>query len=292
MKKVLIIAISVCLTACRNPVDENRIMENSQENTSLMKLCADTAVTIVESKKSGRQIFSKYRKDNVTGLVSIYNDSLVFINDAIFAETAYQHFHFIDSLRIVFDIGQIVDDKTINRKYIFGFDGRSEKWLLEYAETKELAAEQAVYLFTNTFRHNFSLDDFSTASFGFSNDGSFRYTYKRNSYLDNIEIQVREMKSANVALFANIFTIDHAEEILRDYPVHKANVAGLNNIAYYLEQMSITMPAIVILETVIDSFPNRAVAYSNLYDALIKTNLKTKAEKLRTSLNQRESADK
>jgi tetratricopeptide (TPR) repeat protein len=88
------------------------------------------------------------------------------------------------------------------------------------------------------------------------------------------------MKSANVALFANIFTIDHAEEILRDYPVRKSNVPSLNNIAYYLEQMSITMPAIAILETVLDSFPDRDVAYLNLYDALTKMKLKTKAEKL------------
>jgi hypothetical protein len=57
-------------------------------------------------------------------------------------------------------------------------------------------------------------------------------------------------------------------------------VTSLNNIAYYLEQMSITMPAIAVLETVLDSFPDRGVAYLNLYNALIKVNLKTKAKNL------------
>ena len=44
--------------------------------------------------------------------------------------------------------------------------------------------------------------------------------------------------------------------------------------------MSITMPAIIILETIIDNYPDRTVSYLNLSDALIKNNLKIKAEKL------------
>jgi tetratricopeptide (TPR) repeat protein len=88
------------------------------------------------------------------------------------------------------------------------------------------------------------------------------------------------MRSAGVESFKNVFTIDHAEEILQDYPVNKITAIFLNNIAYYLEQMSITVPAIAILETVIANYPERTISYLNLCDVLMKNNLKIKAEKI------------
>jgi hypothetical protein len=282
IRYLLIITISVCYVSCENFSDTGEISENNQEYTQLMEFCNDTTVNIIESKKSGNWVFSKYRKDTLIGLISIYNDSVVFINSTFFTteKTEYQQFNFVDSLKVELNIGRVSDDKTINYKYIFGFNSLLNKWLLEYAENKELTTEQSVYLFTDNFRQNFLLEDFSASSFSFSNNNPFRYKYKRSNYLDSIEFQVRSMKSANVVLFKNIFIIDHAEEILYDYSISKTNVLFLNNIAYYLEQMSITMPAITILETIVANYPDRTVSYLNLSDALAKNKLMIKAEKL------------
>jgi hypothetical protein len=275
--------ISVCSVSCKNSVALNEVPEAQEEYTELAKFCSDTTVNILESKKSGNWIFSIYRKDALIGLASIYNDSVVFINDSFFAtgKTEYQRFDFIDSHKIEFNIGNAFNEGTINYKYIFGFNSMSSKWLLEYAEKKEFTTEQSVYLFTDKFQQKISLENFSAHSFSFANDDSFhQYTYKNNKYLDSVEIQVKNMKTANVTSFKNIFTIDHAEDILRDYTVHKTNVTSLNNIAYYLEQTSITLPAIAILETIVDNYPDRIVSYLNLCDALAKNNLKIKAEKV------------
>jgi hypothetical protein len=257
-------------------------LENDGKYTELMQFCEDTTVTILESKQSGEWMFSKSRKDTLINLISTYNDSVVFINDAFFTteQTSYQRFDFIDSFKIEFNIGTVFNKRTTNHKYIFGFNSLSNKWLLEYAERKEFTTEQTIYLFTDKFQQDFSLEDFSTHSFSFVDNNLFQYKYKKNKYLDSVESQVKSMKSANVTLFENIFTIDHTEEILQDYTVQKSNVTSLNNIAYYLEQMSITMPAIAILETIIDYYPDRTVSYLNLCDALTKNNLRIKAEKV------------
>lgn len=283
MKYLLIIAISVCYVSCKNIAGINEIIpENNQTHTKAIDFFNDTTVNVVESKKSGNWIFSKYRKDGLTGLISTYNDSVVFINDAFFAtgKTEYQQFNFVDSLKVELNIVRVSGNKTISYRYIFAYRSPANKWLLEYAESKEFTAEQSVYLFTDNFGQDFSLEDFSASSFSFSSNSPFRYKYKKNNYLDSIEIQVRNMKSANVASFKNVFTIDHAEEILHDYSILKTNVLFLNNIAYYLEQMSIAVPAIIILETIVANYPDRTVSYLNLSDALAKNNLKIKAEKL------------
>jgi hypothetical protein len=283
LKFLLIITISVCSVSCKNSATLNEVPETNEEYAELVKFCNDTTVDILESKKSGDWMFSKYRKDILVGLISTYNDSVAFINDSFFAtsKTEYQQFDFIDSLKIEFNIGNVFNNGTINYKYIFGFSSLSRKWLLEYAEKKEFTTEQSVYLFTDKFQQKISLENFSAYSFNFANDGSFhQYKYKKNKYLDSIEIQVKSMKAANVTSFKNIFTIDHAEDILRDYTVYKTNVTSLNNIAYYLEQMSITLPAITILETIVDNYPDRIISYLNLCDALTKNNLRIKAKKV------------
>jgi hypothetical protein len=209
------------------------------------------------------------------------------MNDTFFSagNDEYTQFGFIDSFKIEFTEQKNLEDKTVNYKYIFRFNDFSNKWLLEYAERKEFTAEQSVYHFTDSIRQNFSMENFSAekatlALFTNVNNGLFSYKYKQENYLDSIEIQVKNMKLANVTSFRNIFTIDHSEKILQDYPVDRTNVIFLNNIAYYIEQMSITMPAIVILETIIANYPNRTVSYLNLSDALKKNNLKIKAEKI------------
>jgi hypothetical protein len=256
--------------------------KDNREYSELMKFCNDSTVTILDGKKSGNWIFSKYRKDTLNGLIAIYNDSAVFINDTFFmnGKTECQQFKFIDSLTVVFNLDSIYDDKTVTYKYVFGFNGAAHNWLLDYAEKREVTAEQSVYLFTDKFSRNRSMDNFSANSFCFANHSPLRYKYRKNNWLDSVVIQVNSMKSANAASFKNIFTIDHAEELLRDYPIRKTTVTSLNNIAYYLEQMSITMPAIIILEAVITDFPNRTVGYRNLSDALMKNNLKTKAKQI------------
>jgi uncharacterized protein YeeX (DUF496 family) len=269
----------------------NTVLTNTQEYTEFTNYFHDTTVNILESKKSGNWIFSKYQKDTLTGLILTYNDSVVFINDTFFStKTKYQRFDFTDSLKIEFTVQQSFGDETVDYKYIFCFDNFSNKWLLEYAEKKEFTNKQYVYYFTDypcsdSLKQNFSMENFSakkssSALFTFVNKGLFLYRYKKNNYIDSIEIQVNSMKQANVSSFKNIFTVDHAEEILRDYPVCKTNVLFLNNIAYYMEQMSITMPAIAILEAIIADYPDRTVSYLNLSDALSKNRLKVKAEKV------------
>jgi hypothetical protein len=252
-----------------------------------MKFHNDTAISILECKKAGNRIFSKYQKNTLTGLISVHNDSVVFVNDTFFStgNAKYQLFNFIDSNKIALDILHVYDNKTINCKYIFRLDDTSDNWLLDYAEKKERDAEQTVYLFTDRFPQNISMCDFSAEQtseslFAKAHDNMFQYKYRKNNYPDSIEIQVNNMRLANTVSFKNIFTVEHAEEILRDYPLHKTNVIFLNNIAYYLERMSITMPAIVILENIIADYPDRTVCYLNLYDALLKNGLKVKAEKI------------
>jgi hypothetical protein len=206
------------------------------------------------------------------------------------AKTEYQRFDFTDSLKIEFTAKQNLGNETVNYKYIFCLDNFSNKWLLEYAEKKEFTDTQSVYHFTDcpcsdSLKQNFSMENFTMEKSALTlftnvNKGLFAYRYRKNNYRDSIEIQVNSMKHANVTSFKNIFTVDHAEEILQDYPVHKSNVLFLNNIAYYMEQMSIAMPAIAILEAIIADYPDRTVSYLNLSDALIKNNLKVKAEKI------------
>jgi hypothetical protein len=287
----LILLIAICYTSCEDSADLHAVPENNQEYTELMKFCNDATVNILESKKSGDWIFSKYRKKAITGLILIYKDSIAFINTEFFptVETEYQGFEFVDSLGIKFTASQNLENKTVNYKYIFRFNDFLKKWLLEYAEKKEFTSEESVYhftdcQFTDNLQQNFSMENFSAEKassilFINGNKGLYSYKYKKRKYLDSIEIQVNNMRLANITTLKKIFTVEHSEEILHDYPISTANVTALNNIAYYLEQMSITMPAIVILETVIANYPKRIVGYLNLGDALTKTNLKVKAEK-------------
>jgi hypothetical protein len=286
LKKVLLILmISVCCVSCKQAIDLNT--KDNHEHTGMMKFHNDTAINILESKKAGNRIFFKYQKNMLTGLISVYQDSVMFINDTFFLpeKADIQSFDFIDSNRIVFNILHVTDDKTINRKCIFRLNNSSNEWLPDYAEKKEVTAEQSVYHFTNSFPQNISMCNFSAEQtfeslFSTTNNNVLQYKYRKKNYTDSIEIQVNNMRLANATSFKNIFTIDHAEEILHDYPLNKTNVVFLNNIAYYLEQMSITMPAITILETVITDYPDRTVGYLNLYDALLKNGLKVKAEKI------------
>jgi uncharacterized protein YeeX (DUF496 family) len=216
----------------------------------------------------------------------------MFVNNTFFptAETKCQRFDFVDSLTIEFVASQNFGNGTINYKYLFRFNNIANKWQLEYAEKKECTTEQSIYYFTDyrivdSLHQGFSMANFSTEKartmlFTNVNNGVFCYKYKRKHYLDSIEYQISKMRLSNVSSFKNIFTIDHAEEILQDYPVHKTHVTFLNKIAYYLEQMSITMPAIIILEMIVADYPDRTVSYLNLSDALSKNRLKIKAEKI------------
>jgi hypothetical protein len=282
---LLIVTISVSYISCGNHVDLDSHPNITQKYTGLMKYCNDTTINILKSKKSGDWIFSKYRKDTLNGLTLLYKDSIVFMNDTFFpvGKSEYQQFDFIDSLKIEFITRQDCDNRTINYRYIFQFNDSMNKWLPVYAEKKEFTTEQSVYYFIDTFQHDISMDNslktLSQTLFTSVNNKLFLYKYKNKNYSDSIEIQIKEMKSAKIASFKNIFTVDHAEEILRNYPVNKTNIVFLNNIAYYLEQMSIIMPAITILETIITDYPKRIVCYLNLSDALTKNGLKIKAEK-------------
>jgi hypothetical protein len=276
----LIFIISAGYISCRNHVDLD-----TQPKASLKS--SNTVINILKTKKFGDWIFSMYRKDSLTGLASMYKDSIVFINDTFFStrENEYRQFDFIDSLKIEFLERKNHGNNTVDYKYIFRFNGFSNKWLLEYAEKKECAAEQSVYLFTDSIQQtcsiaNFSIEKISPELFANVNERLLSYKYTKKKYLDISEIQMKNMRLANIASFRNIFTVNHTEEILHDYPIDKTNVLFLNNIAYYLEQMSIAMPAIIILETVIANYPNRTVSYLNLSDALTKNNLKMKAEKI------------
>jgi major membrane immunogen (membrane-anchored lipoprotein) len=284
---LLIIAISACCSSCRRSAAFDAPLEETQEYTGLMKFYSDTAVTFLENKKSGNMIFSKYSKNNLTGLMLICKDSILFANDTFFTQGKAEHqsFDFIDSGKIVFKTVSIFDGKTVVCKYIFRHDRLSDSWLPDYAEKKESANGQSVYHFTGHFRQDISMGNFSAEQFAVSifteeNDSVFHYTYMDKNYLDSIVIQVNSMRTANMATFKNIFTVDHAEQILQDYPVNRTNVTLINNMAYYLERMSITMPAIAILETVIAECPDRTVSYLNLSDVLSQNGLNVKAEKI------------
>lgn len=282
---LLISMLAACYISCTHSVDLNT--EDSRECTGLTRFYNDTAVCILENKKAGDWIFSTYRKDRLKGLISVYKDSIMFINDTFFpaGDAEHQSLDFIDPGKIAVNVSRVSGNKTLSCKYIFHLNSTSNDWMLDYAEKKEFTAEQSVYHFTDSLRANISMRNFSAEQMSmdlFANAGKnvFQYRYRRNNYLDSMEIQVNNMRLANVASFKNIFTADHAEEILQDYPVNKANVIFLNNIAYYLERMSITMPAIAILETIISDYPDRTVSYLNLKDALLKSGLKVKAEKI------------
>jgi hypothetical protein len=280
MKKVsLILAVIACYISCKQSIDLNTFPQDNHEYTGLTNFHNDPSINILESKKAGGRIFSIYQKNTLTGLISALNDSVVFVNDAFFStgNAEQQSLDFIDSNRIML--------KTINCKYIFRRDEYSDNWLLNYAEKKVSDDEQTVYLFTDNFPQNIAMSDFSADKTFASllatvNDNILQYKYRKNNYRDSIEIQVHNMRMANAISFENIFTVEHAEEILNDYPLNKANVTFLNNVAYHLERMSITMPAIDILETIIDEYPDRIVAYLNLYNALLKNGLKVKAKKV------------
>jgi hypothetical protein len=290
MNLLLIFAMcAFCISSCnQSPADINKTQKNNREYTDLQKFINVSSIIILESKKAGDRIFFKYRKNKLTGLISVRNDSIVFINEKIFSgndESTEQGFEFVDSSKIVFSRRRNFEDKTLNYKYIFRFNDSLNKWLLCYAETKEFTTEQYTCFFTDNFIRNFSMEDFSMENFSkdFSTYGKlFRYTYKRKNYLDSISIQVNDMRLANVVSFKNIFTVNHAEEILQHYPINNINVISLNNIAYYLERMSITTPSIVILEAIIDDYPDRTISYLNLADALTKNNLTVKAKKIYT----------
>jgi hypothetical protein len=255
------------------------------EPTGLLRFVNDTNIRISVNKKAGDWVFSKYRKDKSTGLILTCKDSIMFVNDNFFASDDLSEFYFADSVKMIVRQQQNYEDKTVRYKYIFNLNVSSKKWLLCYAEKKEIAGERCKYLFTDSFQQDFSMENFATEHF-FSdlfvsgNKNLFRYAYKNKNYLDSISIQVNNMRLSNVVSFKNVFTVEHAEEILQDYPINNLNVTLLNNIAYYLEQMSIVMPAITILEPIIDVYPNRTVSYRNLGDALTKNNLKIKANKI------------
>ncbi|MDR3245383.1 MAG: hypothetical protein LBT50_03005 [Prevotellaceae bacterium] len=273
-----------CISCKQSPAEINKISRDEREYTGLQKLITDSTINILENKKVGDRIFFKYRKNKLTGLISVHNDSVAFVNEKIFLEyneSTEQGFEFVDSAKIVFRQSLNFEDKTLNYKYIFRLNDSLNKWLLCYAETKECRTEQYTCIFTDNFSRNFSLEDFSTENFfkDFAGYGKlFSYTYKRKNYLDSISIQVNKMRLSDVVAFKNIFTVDHAEEILRDYPANSVNVLALNNIAYYLDRMSIMMPSIAILEVVIDDYPDRTISYLNLADALVKNNLTVKAK--------------
>jgi hypothetical protein len=263
-------------------IDSIVTINDYSEYSELMKFCNDTAVTIFDGEKSGEWKFSKYRRNSLTGLILLSNDSIVFINDTFFMDvkTEYQQFEFVDSLSVAVYINTSADNKITDYKYVFELNEASGKWLLIYAEKKETVNEKTIYTFTDKFPTKISMDGFSAHAFVFPVKNTFQYKYRKRNYLDSIEIQVSNMRANNVALFKKVFTIEHAEEILRDYPVRITTVTALNNIGYYLEQMSIAMPAVVILEAVIDEYANRTVGYRNLSDALRKLNLNIKAGKI------------
>jgi hypothetical protein len=281
----LIFMLSACYISCTHSVDLD--IKDSRECTGLTRFYNDTGIIILENKKAGDWIFSTYRKNAITGLMSVYKDSIMFINDSFFpaGDAGGQSLDFMDSDRIAVNVSNISGNKTLGCKYIFNLKGFSNNWILAYAEMKEFTGEQSVYHFTDSLQADISICNFSTEQAFmdlFANAGKdvFQYKYRKNNYLDSIEIQVNNMRLANVASFKNIFTLDHAEEILQDYPLSRTNVTFLNNIAYYLERTSITMPAIAILETIVSDYPDRTVSYLNLSDALLKNNLKIKAEKI------------
>jgi hypothetical protein len=212
----------------------------------------------------------------------------MFVNDDFFGSDDLPEFDFADSGKIIVGQKQNYGDKTVKYKYVFQLDESSKRWLLCYVEKKETAGEpgeQCRYFFTDSLQQDFSMENLSTERFASDffaagNKNLFRYVYKNKNYLDSIVIQVNNMRLSNIVSFKNVFTAEHAEEILQHYPLTSINVTPLNNIAYYLEQMSIAMPSITILETIIDTYPDRTVSYLNLSDALMKNNLKIKADKI------------
>jgi uncharacterized protein YeeX (DUF496 family) len=281
----LIFMLSVCYISCTHSVDLD--IKYGREYTGLMRLYNDTSINILENKKAGDWIFSTCRKNAIKGLISVYKDSIMFINDSFFpsGDGGSQSLDFMDFDKIVVNVSNVSGNKTLSCKYIFSLNRFSNNWTLVYAEKKEFTGEQSVYHFTDILQTDISMCNFSTEHafmdlFANEREDVFQYKYRKSNYLDSIETQVNRMRLANVASFKNIFTLDHAEKILQDYPLNKTNVIFLNNIAYYLERTSITMPAIAILETIVSDYPDRIVSYLNLSDALLKNNLKVKAEKI------------
>ncbi len=66
---------------------------------------------------------------------------------------------------------------------------------------------------------------------------------------------------------------------LKYYPIQKENVAGYNDLGFFLEQGGENQKAIRILKKVIRAFPNRIVAYINLGDAYYNLDKKNEAKK-------------
>lgn len=225
----------------------------------------------IESQKVNNWIFSEYKKDTLTGLVIIYNDSVLLTNDNFFEKETLISFK--DSETIVFEY--MAGDITC--KYIFGHNEPINKWLLNYAEQKEVSNAGETYLFKNVTEDE-NIDILSFTVFSFNMDEADKYVFKNNKYIEQILEQVKEFRAAKNQAFKNIFTTEHAQELLKNYPITLTNVIQINNIAYYLEQMDILMPAIYILEEIITQYPNRIVSYLNISDAFNKLGLKTKAK--------------
>ncbi|MDR1897635.1 MAG: hypothetical protein LBR10_12680 [Prevotellaceae bacterium] len=273
--------IFILIIAGSQPVAAKSFAGDIREDSDFTRFAADSSVEILESKKANDRMFSKYKKDNSIGLILTYKGSIVFINNNMFSriDEPAQTFDFADSATIVFRQQQDSANRTIAYKYIFQLE-QSQKWILRYAEKKVTDGNEQRYVFTDNFKSECSMDKFSMDMFDFEQHSPCSYVFRQTKYLDSILIQVKNMRAANVESFENVFNAAHAEELLRHYPITPNNVTRLNNIAYYLEQMSIATPAIVILEDIVAEYPNRTVSYLNLGDALTKKKLTVKAKKI------------
>jgi hypothetical protein len=230
------------------------------------------SANIKEIKKAGKWTFVRYENSGSAGFAAMFNDSTVFAN----SKFPVDEFYFTDLSKMVAVLKQVRDDKNVVFKYIFKLNVSSNIWTLSYAEKKECTEMQDTYYFTSDFGRKTVLNDFE--SFDFERDGVQRYVFAKKNSLEYISEQLRNMRNDNIVLLKEVFTPEHAEELLQYYPVNPQNVITLNNIGFYLGQTSVNLPAIIILEAVLKEYPNRAIACLNLGDVFMKINMKIKGK--------------
>lgn len=278
MKKLFkaLFFISVALCSCKgNDYDFINNLEYKEPKDNLYLFYKNDSIDELKTKKVDSWIFSCYKKDNLNGLLLINSDSLIFANDNFFPENAANiEINFTDRYNAVFKYTVNSDNYTC----IFNLNEVQNNWLLVYAEKKTILDDEYIYSFTGDISPETALNSFILASFDYDSDEMNNYVFKKKNYLEKIEEQVKYFRSSKIKSFENIFTAEHARELVHYYPVSLMNVIYINNIAYYLEQMDIVIPSVSILESIISVFPNRVVSYLNMGDALAKLNLITKSK--------------
>jgi len=271
---ILILLVFASCTRTQDVVICDELPVQTKKN-ALILFAENNEIEYSEIKKAGNWIFANYTGSDSVVLLAVYNDSIVF--ETTFHGAGFEYYFLSkDMLRI--DIGKNISQLLSNfphfsSTYIFQLNSEN-KWILSFASVKETTEKEDSYQFDDNFEQEILLNHFRASAVNLSNT----YVFNKKNSIEKISNQVKQFRSANTPSFKYIFTPEHAEELLRYYSVNISNVIYINNIAYYLEQMFIVMPAITMLENIISKYPSRAVCYLNLGDALFKAELIIKAE--------------